>query len=181
MAPTDLVRPSGPTRRDPTVLWIVALVLLVARIGLGIYEARHPSRRPDRVSWVPAAAAPAQSRATGRPIFYDFSAEWCGPCQLMERDVFQDERRAKAVSQMVVPVHVVDRQREEGRNPPLVDSLQRAYGVTAFPTLVLADAEGKTLAKVEGYPGPDDFVQWIGKTAAEQRFSRAKRGTITFP
>ena len=180
MPPTDAARPSGPTRRDPTVLWILALVLLAARVGLGLHEARNPPRRPDRVSWVPAAAAPAKARATNRPIFYDFSAEWCGPCRQMEEDVFTDERRAQVVSQMVVPVHVVDRQREEGRNPPLVDSLQRVYGVTAFPTLVLADAEGRALAKLEGYPGPDDFVKWIGQTATKHGLSGTKT-TITFP
>ena len=181
MAPTETIRASGPTRRDPTVLWIVAVVLLVARVALGFYESRNPVRRADRVSWVPAVAAPAQARASGRPVFYDFSAAWCGPCQQMEQDVFTNERRAKAISQLVVPVHVVDRQREDGRNPAIVDSLQRAYGVTAFPTLVLADADGKALAKVEGYPGADEFVQWIGRVGAQHRLSRVKGGTITFP
>jgi thioredoxin-related protein len=99
----------------------------------------------------------------------------------MEQDVFQDERHAKAVSQLAVPVHVVDRQREDGRNPALIDSLQRAYGVTAFPTLVLADADGKTLAKLEGYPGAQEFVQWVGQTAAQHRLSRTQGGSITFP
>lgn len=181
MPPTDATHPRGPTRRDPSELWIVALVLLALRVGLGFYEARHPVRRPDRMSWVPAAAAPARARATDRPIFYDFSAEWCGPCRQMDEDIFTNERRARAVSQLVVPVQVVDRQKEDGRNPAIVDSLQRAYGVTAFPTLVLADAEGKTLAKLEGYPGADDFVSWVGKVGVQHRLSRTKSGAITFP
>jgi thiol:disulfide interchange protein len=181
MAPTDAAHPRGPTRRDPSLLWVVAIVLLVGRLVLGFREAKNPTSRADHVSWVPAAGAPAAARMSGRPIFYDFSAEWCGPCRRMEQDVFADERKAKALSRLAVPVHVVDRQREEGRNPALVDSLQRAYGVTAFPTLVLADADGKTLAKLEGYPGADEFVQWVARGAAQHKLGQTKSGTITFP
>jgi thioredoxin-related protein len=74
----------------------------------------------------------------------------------------------------------VDRQREDGRNPAYVDSLQRAYGVTAFPTLVLADASGKQLAKVEGAMSPEDLLQWMARTRAQQQLSRG-RGGVTFP
>lgn len=183
MVPTDATHPRGPTRRDPRLLWIIALVLLVARVGLGFHEAAHPVRPPSQMSWVPALAAPGSARATGRPIFYDFSAEWCGPCQVMEEEVFADARRARALSQLVVPVHVIDRRREDGRNLPVVDSLQKAYGVTAFPTLVLADASGKQLAKIEGYPGADDLLKWAASTSAQQQMRRGPgaAGGLTFP
>ena len=187
MAPTEAgpavaaESPRGPTRRDPMLLWLVAAVLLLARVGLGFYETRHPQRRPDLVSWVPAADAPGLARTSGRPIFYDFSADWCGPCVKMSEEVFTDEKHAAAVSRIAVPVHVVDRQREEGRNSPWVDSLQRAYGVTAFPTLIVADADGKVLEKIEGYPGANDFVQWLGRAGVKHRLSGARGGAITFP
>src|SRR5205814_7581597 len=132
MPPADLSRaePPGrrprPTRRDPVWLWIVAAALLVARVATGVYEEKHPTRLADLVPWVPAAEAPARALATGRPILYDFSADWCGPCQRMRNDVFVDEKHASDTGQLVVPVHVVDRRQEAGRDPPLVDSLERA-------------------------------------------------------
>jgi thiol:disulfide interchange protein len=180
MAATDVTPRSGPTRRDPTLLWAVAIVLLVARIALGLYEAKHPVERPTRMSWVPPRLAAAQARASGRPIFYDHSAAWCGPCKQMEEDVFSDERRARAIAQMVVPVQIVDRRREDGRNSPLVDSLQKAHGVSAFPTLVVTDADGKPLAKLEGYPGANELLSWFGQASVQHRMAKP-RGGVTFP
>ena len=50
-------------------------------------------------------------------------------------------------------MRVVDRQREDGRNTPAIDELQRRYAVNAFPTLVVVDGSGQAVARAEGYGG----------------------------
>ena len=54
-----------------------------------------------------------------------------------------------------MPARVTDRESEDGKNPPLVDELQHRYAVNAFPTLVVAAADGKEIARMEGWAGRD--------------------------
>jgi thiol:disulfide interchange protein len=169
---------AGPSRRAARWLWIAAGALLVARVATGVLEERHPSAKPDFMNWVPADKAAAMSVASGKPILYDFSAEWCGPCQAMAKEIFSDEKMAQSLSAMVIPVHVVDRQQEDGRNSGLVDSLQRVHGVKAFPTLVVVDADGKAAGHLEGYPGAQQTVRWIGENAAKTQLGRGHKAGV---
>lgn len=149
---------AGSTRARPTVLLAAAAVLLIARIAIGIGEGRLPATMPDMVRWQPIEGAEAAAHAQGKPVLYDFTADWCAPCLVMQREVFADPAEAAEIERLFVPVRVLDRQREEGRNPAAVDSLQRRYGVSSFPTLVVVPPAGGEPVNLVGYPGPTQLM-----------------------
>jgi thiol:disulfide interchange protein len=147
------------TRATPVVLLVIAAAFLLARIGTGLWEHQNPPPVAERIAWRPIAAADAESRATGRPILYDFSAAWCGPCKIMANEVFGDDKSARTIEAMFVPVHVVDLQREQGKNPPDVQALQDRFHVDAFPTLVVFNPATARSETVVGYGGKTELMQ----------------------
>lgn len=153
---------SRSQRSVPVALYVIALLLLGARV-LHVATHKEPPRRESvpvevdsLVNWVPLHEAQALSLRSGKPILYDFTAEWCQPCHVLDAMVFQDEQFASEINELFVPVRAVDRQQEEGRNSPAVQELQDRYGIQAFPTVVFAGATGER-SRMEGFEGPEEF------------------------
>jgi thioredoxin-related protein len=65
------------------------------------------------------------------------------------------------VNRAVVAVKVIDRKQEDGVNPSDVAMLQRRYSVNAFPTLIVADANGTERGRMEGYRGREAFASLL--------------------
>ena len=147
------MRPTESTRAMPLAFLVVLGLLLVARGATAWWEGRHPPESYDRVDWKTPAEALEVSAMHRKPILYDFTADWCAPCQKMKGEVFADQNRAKQIGMMFVPARVLDRQQEDGRNPADVDSLQQKYAITAFPTLIAVTPDGREVGRVLGYPG----------------------------
>lgn len=162
MPPIEAAVRTGSTRAVPRVLIVAAALLLAARVLFGIFERVERPPRADLVKWrEPGALAASEARRTGKPLLYDFSAEWCGPCRVMQDEVFSDSRAAAKINAMYVPVRVLDRQREEGRNSDAVNVLQQMYRVHAFPTLVVTSPDGTRHEALQGYRGSLSTIQWL--------------------
>jgi thiol-disulfide isomerase/thioredoxin len=78
---------------------------------------------------------------TGKPLMYDFTAKWCGPCRRMEQ-VFWPKPEVVKMSKQFVCVKV-DFDREK--------SLAGKYGINAIPNVVFTDPWGRGLLGQRGF------------------------------
>lgn len=60
---------------------------------------------------------------------------------------------------------VVDRKREDGKNPPATDELESRYSIRAFPTLVVATQNGRAIARLDGYPGRNSLLRFLQESS----------------
>ena len=173
------------------MIWILALLFLAILIGWAIGRMDMPPQRPaeqpptassgmssglapgagaapgaaELSQWTTYDAAMDESRRSGKPIMLDFNAEWCGPCQALKSDVFDDHSRGEVVRSVVIPVSITDRTREEGHNPPQIDELQQRYQIDAFPTLVVFSPASGRSQETKGFGYGDATLQWIEHAA----------------
>jgi thiol:disulfide interchange protein len=168
MARTEKRVASGSQSWLSPLFWVVlAAILLWVVTAVSEKRRDDPAEVATLVRWAPLEKAADASRSASRAILYDFTAAWCLPCHLLDREGWNDPRVAELVHESFVPTRVMDRLREDGKNSPTVDALQRRYGVGAFPTLVVASAEGREIAKFEGYRGREALVGFLKDALAK--------------
>lgn len=97
------------------------------------------------------AAAMAKAKEQGQRVFVDFQTTWCGPCRAMEQHVFTADAVVKAAATTVCVKLDGDEQRE----------LVKQYGVSAYPTLLLLDQDGKVVRRLVGYQHVADLAKFL--------------------
>ncbi|HTY41493.1 MAG TPA: thioredoxin family protein [Thermoanaerobaculia bacterium] len=156
--------PRSQSRLSPILLWVLGAAVLF-RVVTALVD-RGGEEGPGLVRWQPREKAAALAQQTGKPILYEFSAAWCGPCKLLDRD-WEDAAVAAKVNGGFVPAHIVDRMREDGRNPEDIAELQRRFEISGFPALVAASPDGKLLGKLEGYAGRQRLLRFLENPQSE--------------
>jgi thioredoxin-related protein len=163
--------PRGSQSKVSNALFFVLLAALLFRIVSGVMDRSSRSapgdNPPPLLRWASLEKAAGEARAEGKLLLYDFTAEWCAPCHRLDQEGWGDRRIAALVNDSFLPVRVLDREREEGRNPPAVSELERRFGVEAFPTLVVADADGKEIARHEGWGGREGLRKFLEEAKAK--------------
>lgn len=92
-------------------------------------------------SW---AEVKAEAARTGKMIFVDAYAEWCGPCKMLAKNVFPDPQVGAFFNANFVNWHI-DMETPEG------EAFGAEYPLDAYPTLYFMDKEGKLVKQKTGY------------------------------
>ncbi len=135
--------------------------------------ARSAAAPGGRVRWRPIAAGEAEAKKSGKPVLYFFTADWCGPCHLLEHQVFSRKDVAELIAKDFIPVLVRDEVRETGMNPPEMLALADRYGLRGFPTLVVSRPGRERNVTMEGWDGPERAIEFL-KTARRRLLAAEK-------
>lgn len=82
-------------------------------------------------------AALSAAKQEKKMVFIDFYTDWCGPCKMMARDVFPQPKVGDYFNARFVCLKL--NAEKEGKE------LAKKYQVSAYPTYVVLDADGKML------------------------------------
>ncbi len=160
---------------------------LVVLVGLGLaltIDLARTALATDQVAWgtiqldanrvVPVAHSAADEtpawvngQTSPRPRLIRFTTDWCGPCETMKAQVFAKARVADAIHERFDAYSV------DLTNPsPQQDALGQRYRVLYLPTLLVTDAEGRELARLEQAVGAVEFLDWLDR--GWQRWASAR-------
>lgn len=127
-------------------------LLLAALLGAPFLMAPAHAQRTKKtsakkVNWQPSfAAALAEAKRTGKPIFVDFYTTWCGPCKYLDAVTYKDAKFV-AESQKWVMVKV------DAEKGAANVKLAQKFKVDGYPSMIFLTPKGvESDRAVGGYP-----------------------------
>lgn len=81
-------------------------------------------------------------------VFIYFGANWCAPCRIVEREVFQDSTFIEYSKELVMVKIYDDLRKGEFEKRESMENEMKKYNVDAIPTYILI--KGNSIQKLEG-------------------------------
>ncbi|MFN8243720.1 MAG: thioredoxin family protein [Ferruginibacter sp.] len=98
-------------------------------------------------------SALSEAKSKKKLIFLDAYASWCGPCKMLKKNTFTDEKAGNFFNDKFISVAL---DMEKGEGP----EIGAKYGVNAFPTLIITDADGNLITYTQGYITPAQLIEF---------------------
>ncbi|MDO5977826.1 thioredoxin family protein [Flavivirga spongiicola] len=105
-----------------------------------------------------------QSQKENKPIFVDAYTTWCGPCKVMDREVFTDKEVATFFNENFISVKM-DMEKGEGIQ------LKLDWDIKAYPTLLYFNTKGKIIHRVVGAYGAAEFLNYSKMAVDESKMA----------
>lgn len=101
------------------------------------------------------------AKKSNQLLILDFYADWCPPCNEMEKSTYSDNRVIEQLKNYI-PVKI-----DIDKKPKLAnkyDGNARANGGSGIPATIILDSNGNQLAKIHGYQTPEELLEVLKNT-----------------
>lgn len=109
---------------------------------------------------------------TGLPVFIDLYADWCRPCQMMEREVFSQKEVGRFMEERFVAARY-------NVNNPIGYKLMERYGSGSVPLYLVFSPEGELLGRITGASSAEELManlqRILNRAKAVQKGSDSRR------
>ncbi len=95
-----------------------------------------------------------KAKTTNKLVFLDVSTSWCGHCKKMKKNTYTNNDVVDYLNQDYICVSI---DAEKGDGP----AVARKYGVSAFPTVIVLNADGSLKDKSTGYLKPQQLLKFV--------------------
>ena len=92
-----------------------------------------------------------QAKKENKLIFLDAFASWCGPCKLLDKNVFPKKEVGDYFNANFLNLHI-DMEKGEGIE------IAKKYSIYSYPTLLFINGDGKVVYKAAGYMSPQELI-----------------------
>lgn len=111
---------------------------------------------------IPFADVMKAAKAEGKLVFVDFYTDWCGPCKMMASKIFPLQEVGEYMNAKFVPTKI---NAEKGEGV----ALAREFGVKAYPTFVVLDADRKELGRFEGSRSAESLMAELDRLTVPEK------------
>jgi thioredoxin 1 len=134
--------------------FLIAVFALTFSIAIAKDDSKK-TKAPEKgiqfteASW---AAILKKAKQEKKVIFFDAYTTWCGPCKLLQKNVFTRDDVAAVFNEKFINVKF---DMESGEGP----ALAAKYPLEGYPTLFFINEKGKVVKTLLGYQKPEDLIK----------------------
>ncbi|MGM0589356.1 MAG: thioredoxin family protein [Bacteroidota bacterium] len=171
-----------------TKITTFALILFVSLVGtmdpsgtsahlcsLPHIQKPESPQQPTEIRWYSMREAQLKASTTGKKILVHIYAEWCVWCEKMDNNTYTNDQVKKHLLKYYYPVRVDGESQQTivyNGQKMTMEEFAKTLGVTAYPTILFIDSEGKLIAQQGGFIKPDIFTKllsFVGSDAYQKQ------------
>lgn len=116
-----------------------------------------------------------KAKKENRYIFLDCFTTWCGPCKLMDKEVYSQSDVGTFINEKFISVRVqMDKTKKDNEEVKKwyadADAVQKKYGIPAFPSYLFFSPNGTLVYRETGYKAANDFLSIAKKSVNNSEY-----------